>query len=136
MNSLDKDKLNNTPTLASHLGIEFIEASKNKLVARMPVDERTKQPYGLLHGGASGVLVETLASVGSMLNVDATKDSAVGIELHCRHISSAREGWVVGTATPEKLGKSIHFWKVQVIKENEPSKIICEGTCTLFIKRG
>jgi len=135
MNSSERDKLNNSDTLASHLGIEFLEVSKNKLVARMPVDQRTKQPYGLLHGGASGVLVETLASVGAMLNLDQPEDSAVGVELHCRHLSSARDGWVVGTAVPEKLGKSIHFWKVQVVKEGSPENIICEGTCTLFVKR-
>lgn len=136
MNEKTRDQLKNSNTLASHLGIEFLEVNRDKLVARMPVDDRTKQPYGLLHGGASGVLVETLASVGAMLNVDASKDSAVGVELHCRHLSSARDGWVVGTATPEKLGKNIHFWKVQIVKEEEPSKIICEGSCTVFVKRG
>jgi 1,4-dihydroxy-2-naphthoyl-CoA hydrolase len=71
-----------------------------------------------------------------MLNVDATKDSAVGVELHCRHLSSARDGWVVGTATPDKLGKNIHFWKVQIVKEEDPSKIICEGSCTVFVRVG
>ena len=136
MDEKTRDQLRNTNTLASHLGIEFLEVTKDKLVARMPVDERTKQPYGLLHGGASGVLVETLASIGAMLNVDATKDSAVGVELHCRHLSSARDGWAVGTATPDKLGKNIHFWKVQIVKEEDPSKIICEGSCTVFIRVG
>lgn len=136
MDEKTRDQLKNTNTLASHLGIEFLEVTKDKLVARMPVDERTKQPYGLLHGGASGVLVETLASIGAMLNVDATKDSAVGVELHCRHLSSARDGWVVGTATPDKLGKNIHFWKVQIVKEEDPSKIICEGSCTVFVRVG
>ena len=136
MDEKTKDQLKDSKTLASHLGIEFLEVTKDKLVARMPVDERTKQPYGLLHGGASGVLVETLASIGAMLNVDATKDSAVGVELHCRHLSSARDGWVVGTATPDKLGKNIHFWKVQIVKEEDPSKIICEGSCTVFVRVG
>lgn len=136
MDEKTKDQLKDSKTLASHLGIEFLEVTKDKLVARMPVDERTKQPYGLLHGGASGVLVETLASIGAMLNVDATKDSAVGVELHCRHLSSARDGWVVGTAIPDKLGKNIHFWKVQIVKEEDPSKIICEGSCTVFVRVG
>jgi 1,4-dihydroxy-2-naphthoyl-CoA hydrolase len=136
MDEKTRDQLKNSNTLASHLGIEFLDVTKDKLVARMPVDERTKQPYGLLHGGASGVLVETLASIGAMLNVDATKDSAVGVELHCRHLSSARDGWVVGTATPDKLGKNIHFWKVQIVKEEDPSKIICEGSCTVFVRVG
>lgn len=135
MESPTKDQLNAVKSLASHLGIEFMEFSKDRLTARMPVDERTKQPYGLLHGGASGVLVETLASVGARLNTNDPKHNPVGIELHCRHLSSAREGWVIGIAVPEKIGGSIQFWKVQVVKEEDPTKIICEGSCTLFIKR-
>ncbi len=134
MTTTDLSNLNNTNSLASLIGIEFIEATKDRLKARMPVDDRTKQPYGLLHGGASGVLVETLASVGSMLNIDSTKAGVVGIELHCRHISSAREGWVLGIAIPRKVGRRIHFWDVKVVKEDQPEKVICEGSCTLFVR--
>jgi 1,4-dihydroxy-2-naphthoyl-CoA hydrolase len=130
--------VNNTPTtktLADSLGIEFLELTPNKVSAKMPVDERTKQPFGILHGGASAALIETVASIGSVLNINQDTDIAVGTELHCQHLESARSGFVIGTATPIRLGKSIHVWQVDVRQEGS-DKLICRGTCSLFVKRG
>lgn len=126
-------------TLAEALGIEMLQADKNIVKARMPVDQRTKQPMGLLHGGATAALIETLASIGSYINIaDQKVSAAVGVELNVSHLSSAREGWVVGIAQPIRLGKNMHVWNVEVYKEEADtsanSKLISSGRCTLFIK--
>jgi len=126
-------------TLAEALGIELLQVDKDIVKARMPVDKRTKQPMGLLHGGATAALIETLASIGSYKNIANEKGSAaVGVELNVSHLSSASEGWVIGIAKPIRLGKSIHVWNVEVFKEEadtgQNSKLISSGRCTLFIR--
>ncbi len=127
----DLKTLNEAPTLMKSLGIEFINLDKNELVAKMPVNEKTFQIEGILHGGASAALIETLASVGSYLHIDPKKQIAVGTELNISHLSSAREDWVTGTAKPIRIGKNIHVWNVEVHQE---SKLISTGRCSLFIK--
>ena len=87
-------------TLMSHLGIEFIDIGENYLTAKMPVDERTCQPLGLLHGGASAALAETLGSVGSAIRLDLNQQAPVGLELNANHIRPVTNGYVTGTATP------------------------------------
>src|SRR5512138_1521253 len=87
-------------TMAEHLGIEWVEVGDDFLKARMPVDHRTLQPYGLLHGGASCVLAETIGSVASAMVIDHSQFFCVGIEINANHIRGARNGWVTGTASP------------------------------------
>src|SRR5687768_7666861 len=95
-------------TLVEHLGIEFVEIGDDYLKARMPVDNRTRQPMGLLHGGASLVLAETLGSVGAYLCIDPTKQTCVGLEINANHIRGVSSGWVYGTARPLHLGRTTH----------------------------
>jgi 1,4-dihydroxy-2-naphthoyl-CoA hydrolase len=97
----------------------------------MPVDHRTKQPYGLLHGGASCVLAETLGSVASALVVDADKFICVGLEINANHIRSAREGFVTGITTPIHIGASTHVWDIKIYDERE--KLVCVSRLTVAI---
>jgi 1,4-dihydroxy-2-naphthoyl-CoA hydrolase len=104
-------------TLLGALGIEMLEMSEEKVVARMPVDNRTHQPYGILHGGASAALAETVASVGSFLIAQRSNSIAVGVDLSITHLKSKRHGWVTGLATPRKIGKNIHVWDISIVDE-------------------
>lgn len=119
------------PTLPHHLGIEFRVLSREKVVGVMPVDARTWQPFGLLHGGASVALAETLASVGAWLNVDYMKFAAVGIEINANHLRPVREGIVIGTATPVHRGSTTHVWEIKIV--TEAGKPVCVSRCTLAI---
>ncbi len=118
-------------TMAEHLGIEWTEVGPDFLKARMPVDHRTKQPYGLLHGGASCVLAETIGSVASAMIVDHSKYYCVGLEINANHIRSAREGFVTGTATPLHLGANTHVWDIKI--HDEKNKLICVSRLTVAI---
>jgi 1,4-dihydroxy-2-naphthoyl-CoA hydrolase len=109
----------------------FSEIGDNYLKGTMPVDHRTKQPYGLLHGGASVALAETLGSVASALVVDHSKYMCVGLEINANHIGSARNGFVTGTASPIHLGKSTHVWDIKIHDENQ--KLICISRLTVAI---
>ena len=118
-------------TLGEHLGMEFIEIGDNFLKAKMPVDNRTKQPYGLLHGGASVALAETLGSVGSALIIDTSKLACVGLEINANHVRGVKSGWVVGTATPLHIGAKTHVWDIKITDERE--KLICVSRLTVAI---
>jgi 1,4-dihydroxy-2-naphthoyl-CoA hydrolase len=118
-------------TMGAHLGMEFTEIGENFLKARMPVDERTRQPYGLLHGGASAALAETLGSVASAHVIDLKHYYCVGLEINANHIRSAREGFVYGTATPLHLGKTTHVWDIRIHDERE--KLVCVSRLTVAI---
>jgi len=118
-------------TMAEHLGIEWTEVGPDFLKARMPVDHRTKQPYGLLHGGASCVLAETIGSVASAMVVDHAKFYCVGLEINANHIRSAKEGVVTGTATPLHLGATTHVWDIRLHDNNE--KLICVSRLTVAV---
>ena len=118
-------------TMAKHLGIEWIEIGNNFLKARMPVDERTRQPLGLLHGGASCVLAETIGSFASYKVIDTTKNYCVGIEINANHVRSVKKGFVTGTATPLHLGASTHVWDIKIVDESE--KLICVSRLTVAI---
>ena len=117
--------------MADHLGIEWVEFGDNFLKARMPVDHRTKQPFGLLHGGASCVLAETLGSVGAALVVDSEKHNCVGLEINANHVRSAREGFVTGLASPIHIGASTQVWDIKIYDERE--KLVCVSRLTVAV---
>jgi 1,4-dihydroxy-2-naphthoyl-CoA hydrolase len=118
-------------TMADHLGMEWMEIGDNFIKIKMPVDERTKQQYGLLHGGASCALAETVGSVASHLVVDSGKYSVVGLEINANHIRSARQGYVMGIASPLHLGANTHVWDVKIYDEMQ--KLICIARLTVAI---
>lgn len=118
-------------TMAEHLDIVFKEIGDNHLKATMPVDSRTHQPYGLLHGGASAVLAETIDSVASSLCIDTKKQICVGIEINCNHIRGKRDGHVTGTVTPLHIGATTHVWDIKIHDEKE--KLICVSRLTVAI---
>jgi 1,4-dihydroxy-2-naphthoyl-CoA hydrolase len=118
-------------TMVEHLGIEFLEIGQNFISAKMPVDHRTIQPMGLLHGGASIVLAETLGSVASSILVDINKFHCVGLEINANHIKSARSGYVTGKASPIHIGKKTHVWDIRIINENED--LVCISRLTVAI---
>lgn len=124
--------LNKVPnTMLSHLGMEFIEIGDDYLVGRMPVDHRTHQPYGLLHGGASVTLAETLGSMGGMLCVDPARYQVVGLEINANHVRGVREGWVTGTARPLHRGKTTQLWEIKIA--DEAGKLVCVSRITLAV---
>jgi len=127
------EQLNNfgKGNMGEFLEIRFTEITENSITATMPVDHRTKQPYGLLHGGASCVLAETLGSVASALVVDAEKYIVVGIEINANHLRSARHGVVTGTVKPIHIGNTTHVWDIRITEENE--KLICISRLTVAV---
>jgi len=120
-----------TRGLADRLGIEIIELSPQRVVATMPVDDRTRQPFGILHGGASVALAETVASLGAVMNVDLEKASAVGLEINANHLRAKRDGTVRATATPFHVGRSTQVWDVRIVDEED--RPVCVSRCTLAV---
>jgi 1,4-dihydroxy-2-naphthoyl-CoA hydrolase len=118
-------------TMAEHIGIQFTEVGPDYLRGTMPVDHRTNQPYGLLHGGASCVLAETLGSVGSAYVVDHSKFYCVGLEINANHVRGVKSGMVTGTARPLHLGASTHVWEIKI--EDERGKLVCVSRLTVMI---
>jgi 1,4-dihydroxy-2-naphthoyl-CoA hydrolase len=114
------------------LGIEFIDLQPDFIKAKMPVDSRTKQPYGLLHGGASVVLAETLGSIASSLAVaDPTSQRGVGVEINANHMKSVKEGFVIGTCTALKIGKTLHVYDIKI--HDESGNLVCVSRLTVAI---
>ncbi len=118
--------------MADHLGIEITEVGDDFITARMPVDERTVQPFGLLHGGASCVLAETLGSIAGTFCVDQSKQMIVGIEINANHIRSAKSGFVYGTVKPVHVGKTTQVWSIEIV--NEDKKLVCVSRLTCAVK--
>jgi 1,4-dihydroxy-2-naphthoyl-CoA hydrolase len=118
-------------TLVTHLGIRYTEIGDDYLKASMPVDARTKQPAGILHGGASAALAETLGSTGANLVVDRAKTLCVGLELNCNHIRAMREGQVTGTARPLHIGKTTQVWEIKITDEQE--RLVCVSRITMAV---
>jgi 1,4-dihydroxy-2-naphthoyl-CoA hydrolase len=120
--------------MGTHLGIEFIEVGDNFLSAKMPVDHRTVQPFGRLHGGASCVLSESLGSVAAWMCIDPDQHAAVGIEINANHISTAWDGQgdVIGRCEPMHIGKSTHVWQTD-ITHAETGKRVCISRLTVAI---
>ena len=118
-------------SMGEHLGIEWVEIGDDYLVARMPVDDRTRQPYGLLHGGASCVLAESIGSIASALVVDHDRFACVGLEINANHVKSASEGYVTATARPLHLGANTHVWDIRIL--NETQQLVCVSRLTVAV---
>lgn len=118
-------------TMVEHLGMEFLELGENYITAKMPVDHRTHQPMGLLHGGASVALAETLGSVASSILLDMNKFHCVGLEINANHIKSARNGFVFGKVTPIHLGRKTHVWDIKITNESE--ELVCVSRLTVAV---
>ena len=118
-------------TLLEALGIEIISASEERVEATMPVDERTRQPFGLLHGGASVALAETVASLGAIKSVDIEKEICVGLEINANHIKGKKDGLVTAIGVPLHKGKKTAVWEVKI--QDEKEDLICVSRCTLAI---
>ena len=118
-------------TLAGALGIEIVELTPDRVVATMPVDDRTRQPYGLLHGGASIALAETVASLGAANRIDREKFSAVGQEINGNHLRAKSSGVVTATGVPVHVGRTSQVWSIEI--RDEAGKLVCISRCTLAI---
>lgn len=129
--TLEKIKHFGKGTMADFLEMDWVAIGADFLKMSMPVNAKTKQPYGLLHGGASCVLAETVGSVASALVIDMDKFICVGLEINANHIRGVKEGIVTGICTPLHLGKSTHVWDIKIYDENE--KLICVSRLTVAI---
>ena len=118
-------------TMTSTIGIEITDLGDDFICGKMPVDERTTQPFGLLHGGASVALAETLGSIGGGIKVYNNNKTVVGIEINANHLKSARDGWVYGKATPIRIGKKMQIWNIEIT--NEEDELICVSRLTLAV---
>ena len=122
-------------TLVQYIGINFIHIGADFVRATMPVDQRTRQPYGLLHGGASVVLAETLGSMGAVMCIDMQEYQCVGQEINANHVRAGRSGLVTGTARPVHLGGRSHVWAIDIV--NDAGKLVCTSRLTVaIIRRG
>jgi 1,4-dihydroxy-2-naphthoyl-CoA hydrolase len=121
----------NTNNMIGLLEIEILEATIDRVVATMPVQAKVHQPFGLLHGGASVALAETVASLGAYLNVMDSGMGAVGLEINANHLRGKKDGIVTATATPIHKGRSTHVWQVEI--KDEAGKMVCVSRCTLAI---
>jgi len=132
-NEVSIDQLNKTGShcMVGHIGIEFIKVGENSLTATMPVDKRTQQPYGLLHGGASVVLSETMGSVAAGLCVDFNHFKVVGIDVNAKHLKGAKEGLVTGICKPVKIGRTLHVWQTEIF--NEQKELVCISQLTVMV---
>jgi len=129
---IDLAMLNAMPTnIAQLIGIEFTAWDDESLTARMPVDQRTHQPYGILHGGASVVLAESLGSVASNMIIDGEKYIGVGLEVNANHLRPMRSGWVTGTCRAIHIGAKTHVWDIRIV--NEAGKLVCVSRLTVAI---
>jgi 1,4-dihydroxy-2-naphthoyl-CoA hydrolase len=118
-------------TLGEHLGMQFTEIGDDFIRGTMPVDHRTHQPYGLLHGGASVALAETLGSVGAALTVDHEKMMCVGLEINANHVRSVRSGVVTGTAKPIHIGATTQVWDIRITDERD--RLVCVSRLTVAV---
>ena len=118
-------------TLAGALGIEIVELTADRVVATMPVDDRTRQPYGLLHGGASIALAETVASLGAAGRVDRERFAVVGQEINGNHIRAVRNGVVRAVGVPVHVGRTSHVWSIEI--RDEAERLVCISRCTLAV---
>lgn len=118
-------------TLIEHLGIEVLEVGPDFVRGRMPVDERTRQPFGLLHGGASVVLAESLGSMAANLCIDPEQQLAVGLEVNANHLRAVTSGWVIGTARPLHVGRSTQVWEIRI--EDAGGQPTCVSRLTMAV---
>ena len=127
------DQLNqmNRGNMVGFLGIEFTEVGADYVCARMPVDERTRQPMGLLHGGASVALAETLGSLAAYCTIDAEKQYCVGLDINANHVRGVSAGFVYGKAAPLHLGRSTQVWEIRIT--DEAGKLVCISRLTMAV---
>ncbi|AXQ28930.1 hotdog fold thioesterase [Solimonas sp. K1W22B-7] len=118
-------------TLATTLDMDIVEMTKERVVARMPVAPKVHQPFGLLHGGASVALAETVASIGGWMNVDQSKEGVVGLEINANHLRGKRDGVVTAVATPIHVGRRTQVWEIRI--SDEDGKLVCLSRCTLAV---
>ena len=128
---LEKFKDRSTSTMVEALGIEVTDFGDRYICGKMPVDQRTKQPFGLLHGGASVALAETLGSMGAGMQIDLNTHAVVGIEINASHLKAVTNGWVFGRATAVRVGRKIQVWEIDIIDEKENP--ICKSRLSLAI---
>jgi len=121
--------------MVSHLDIEFTEIGKDYLIAKMPVSEKTRQPFGILHGGASVALAETLGSVAASLIVTPQGKIPVGLEINANHLKSKRDGYVFGKVTPVHVGRSTHLWEIKITDEQEQLIAVSKITVAILDKK-
>lgn len=129
--SLDQLNSSSRRTLVQHLGIEFTAIGDDYLEATMPVDHRTKQPMGLLHGGASVALAETMGSIAASLTIDLSKQSCVGLEINANHVRGVKAGNVKGVVKPVHVGKSTQIWEIKIY--NDSGQLCCISRITMAI---
>jgi uncharacterized protein (TIGR00369 family) len=127
--TLDQLKVGSKDTLMEHLGIEYLEIGEDYLKARMPVDSRTRQTIGILHGGASVALAETLGSIAASMCMDRGKKRVVGLEINANHIRPVSAGWVTGITTPIHVGTTTQIWEIRIYNEQE--KLVCISRLTV-----
>jgi len=130
--TVDLDEVNemSKDSAIGHLGIELTELGDDHLTGRMPVDRRTVQPFGILHGGASVLLAETLVSAAATLVAEPGK-ACVGMEINANHLRPVTSGWVTGTARPISLGRRSQVWEVRIVDDND--KLVCISRCTMAV---
>ena len=130
-NTLEQIEAFQKNTMTDHLGIKITDYGKNYICGKMPVDHRTKQPYGLLHGGASVAFAETLGSIGAGMQIDYNNQSVVGVEINASHLKSIKKGWVYGRAQPLRVGKTIQVWDINITDKDD--NLICASRLTLAV---
>lgn len=118
-------------TLCSHVGMECTEVGSDYLVGKMPVDQRTRQPMGLLHGGASVALAETLGSIAANYCVDPATQYCVGLEINANHVRGITDGFVYGRATAVHIGKQTHIWEIRLT--NQSGQLVCLSRLTMAV---
>ena len=128
---LEKFKEKTASTMVEALGIEVTDFGDQYICGKMPVDHRTKQPFGLLHGGASVALAETLGSMGAGMQIDLNTHAVVGIEINASHLQAVKDGWVFGRATAVRVGRKIQVWKIDIADEKE--NLVCKSRLTLAV---
>ena len=129
--TLERINAGSRNTMIATLGIEFTEIGDDFVRATMPVDARTHQPYGLLHGGASVALAETLGSMGAMLSIDGGRELAVGLDINANHVRGVTAGSVTGTARPIHIGRTTQVWEIRV--EDERARLVCIARLTVAV---
>lgn len=129
--SVENLQLTNQDTMAAFLEMEWVEIGPDYLSIKMPVTNKSRQPYGILHGGASCALAETAGSVGSHLLINPATHICVGLEINANHIRSVKEGFITATAKPLHIGATTHVWDIQI--NNEAGKLVCASRLTVAI---
>ena len=128
---LEKFKDHSASTMVETLGIEVTDFGDQFICGKMPVDHRTKQPFGLLHGGASVALAETLGSMGAGMQIDLNTHAVVGIEINASHLKTVADGWVFGRATAVRVGRKIQVWEIDITDEQKNT--ICKSRLSLAV---